>query len=157
MHTIYILLLHGELLLLLLLHHHHLLDLLLIELLGDHFLLCWVFFLFDLLTTALDLKLTIILLVFVLHGFTILFLLLLLSGEHEKLLLLLFRELLLLIKLLLSLITVFFLLAVALLLTTLKLGIDDFLKLLFRELEGVRVLLVLLLDKSDKLSPLILI
>ena len=77
------------------LEEHNLLDLLLSELLVDHFLLGREVILFNLLTTSFDIKLTIVLLIFIIfvHDFTILVLLHLLGSlHHEELLLLLFSE-----------------------------------------------------------------
>lgn len=76
-HIIIIVLLHGHLVL----EQKHLLDLLLGQLLVDHFLLRGEVVLFDLLAAAFDLQLAILLLTFLVHDFTVL-------VEHMCLLLL---------------------------------------------------------------------
>ena len=145
--------------LLLLLEEEDLLDLLLSQLLVDHFLFCWEVILLNLLFTALDLNLLIVtflsiisrfiffLLVHVLFSiFAILLLLHLGSLKHQKLLLLLFCQLnFFLIVLLAILVSILF----AILFTADQLGVDQLLELLFGQLEGIWVLLVLFLEIGD--------
>lgn len=159
LHTVLLLHLH----LLLVLEEQHLLDLLLSHLLVDHFLLSGEAVFFDLLTTALNLELLVVNLVFI-QALTLFQLLLLLHLKEHHLLLLLFVKtdfFVLFIPVFLVILLILIIFVIFTLLTVftphVELGIDQFLELLFGNLESVWVLFILLLEVGNQKFSLLLV